>query len=175
MFVDLYGLVAEGSATRDLALTWLVWFLPIALISAALLALLVWLFVWLRKCSEAYAVFAAGTAYEKKAIMDAVSGYFFSCGYRKKGREENEITFAKDSRYDLALGALLFLFFMLPGILYLVFFGRERLGRLYMQETGGSCVVAIEGPRKVIERARLCFEDRGQLIAAGEGARDGQV
>lgn len=121
---------AGAGATRDLALTWLAWFIPISLISAAVLSLTVWFLIRLRGRRDSSATFATGRTYEKAMIMDTISGYFFCAGYKKTSREENEITFARDSKYDLVLGALLFLFFMLPGVLYLLVFGREHLGRV---------------------------------------------
>lgn len=165
-FSPISCLPAGASATRDLSLRWLAWFMPVALIAAALFALMIWLFVILKRRYTSSATFLAGDEYEKAMITDTISGYFFCAGYLKAEREGDEITFSRDSRYDLVLGALLFLFFILPGILYLLIFAKELRGRLCVQSIDHGHIVAIYGPREVVDRARLSFEDRGRRLPA---------
>jgi hypothetical protein len=164
-------LTAAAEATRDLTIKVFLAFIPVALICLIAAGLLVLLVLRLRDRYSASAVIETAWPSEKECILEAVSELFFLGGYSKAGEDEFSVTFVKDNRYNLVLGAVLFLFLVIPGIIYLLVCGRELLGRVSVQSIGEKHIVTIKGPRSIIDRARLFLQGHEyiELALAGPG------
>lgn len=164
-------LAAAAEATRNLAVKIFLSFIPVALMCLIAAGLLVLLILRLRDRYSASAVIEATWPAEKEAILKTVSELFFLEGYRKAGEDDCSATFVKDNRYNLVLGAVLFLFLIIPGIIYLLVCGKELLGRVSVQSIVDRNIVTINGPRSIIDRARISLEGHGykELALAGPG------
>jgi len=95
--------------------------------------------------------------YSREAIIHSATMAFCGRGYFMTGSCLNSATYVKTKRPSVIIGVLLLLLWLIPGILYLVFFNRQKMGAVSIIDAPGGHNVVVDGPKAIADGMERSF------------------